>query len=96
MITIKAKLHLYENVRTVPFKSGYRPAFDLGRGLTSGRIVLPNGKDSFFPGEIDEVEINFLLKELLGEKFKVGERLIFTEGVTPIGEIEILKIVSIE
>lgn len=96
MITIRVKLYLYKDVRKVPFGNGYRPAFDFGRGLTSGRILLPSGKKEFYPGEIDDVEINFLSKELLGEKFKVGEKITFTEGLTPIGEIEILEIISAE
>jgi len=96
MITIRAKLKLYENVRKTPFISGYRPTFDFGKGLTSGRILLPNNKDFFSPGEEGEVEINFLFKEFLGNKLNVGENIIFTEGITPIGEIEIVKILSLE
>ncbi|AKK73619.1 hypothetical protein HX13_21720 [Chryseobacterium sp. P1-3] len=96
MITIRAKLNLYQDVRQTPFISGYRPTFDLGKGLTSGRILLLNNKKSFLPGEEDEVEINFLSKEFLGTKFKVGEKVMFTEGLTPVGEIEILKILSID
>lgn len=96
MITIRAMLYLYENVREKPFVSGYRPTFDLGRGLTSGRIILLNEKEKFFPGEKGEVEINFLSKEFLGDKFKVGENIVFTEGLLSIGEIKILKILSFE
>ena len=96
MITIRAQLHLYKNVRQNPFINGYRPTFDLGKGLTSGRILLLNDKESFLPGEEGEVEINFLSKDFLGDKFKVGENVIFTEGITPIGEIKILKILSLE
>ncbi|WP_034672150.1 hypothetical protein [Epilithonimonas caeni] len=91
-MTIRAKLYLYKNVRKTPFINGYRPTFNLGKGLTSGRILLLNGKKSFFPGEEDEVEINFLSENFLGDKFKVGENIIFTEGLTPIGEIKILRI----
>ncbi|SFN92244.1 hypothetical protein SAMN05421594_4724 [Chryseobacterium oleae] len=96
MITIRAILYLYENVRESSFRSGYRPTFDLGKGLTSGRILLLNDKKDFSPGEKEEVEINFLYKEFLGDRFKVGENVIFTEGITPVGEIEILKILSLE
>lgn len=97
MITIKANLNLYKNIRTVPFKSGYRPTFDFGtKSLSSGRITLLKGKESFFPGEEDEVEINFLSNKFLGKRFKVGEKIIFTEGLTPVGEIEILEILSEE
>jgi len=95
MITIKAKLYLYNDVRKIPFHSGYRPTFDFGtKSLTSGRIRLLKEKESFSPGEEDEVEIDFLFKEFLGEKCEVGEKIIFTEGLTPVGEIEILKIMS--
>ena len=94
MITIRAKLNLYKNVRKISFGNGYRPTFDLGKGLTSGRILLQKGKKEFYPGEKGEVEINFLSEELLGDKFRVGEKIVFTEGSTKVGEIEILKIIS--
>ncbi len=97
MITIKAKLYLYNNVRKTPFYSGYRPTFDFGaESLTSGRITLLQEKKSFFPGEEEEVEIDFLFKEFLGKKCKIGEKIVFTEGLTKIGEIEILEIISEE
>jgi len=93
METIKAKLYLYPDVRETPFHNGYRPTFDFGtESFTSGRIRLLDEKKSFFPGEKDEVEIDFLSNNFFGERFKVGEKIIFTEGLTPVGEIEILKI----
>lgn len=97
MITIKANLHLYKNVRTTPFISGYRPTFDFGMGnLTSGRILLNKEKELFYPGETEEVEINFLFKEFLGSKFKVGEKIVFREGSHRVGEIIITEILEDE
>lgn len=92
MTTILAKLFLYKDARKTPFHNGYRPTFDFGKGLTSGRILLLNERESFFPGDEDEVKVNFLFKEFLGEKFKIGEKIVFTEGLIPIGQIEILDI----
>lgn len=95
MITIKANLHLYRGKRETPFTNGYRPTFDFGmESLTSGRIRLLGDKENVFPGEIATVEIDFLFKEFLGKKFKVGEIVFFTEGLIVVGEIEILDIIS--
>jgi len=92
MITLKAKLHLYKNVRNTPFQSGYRPAFDFGKdNFTSGRILLEANKELFYPGETDTVEINFLFPEFLGE-INNGEKVFFYEGSHRVGEIEIISL----
>ncbi len=96
MITVKAKIHLYENVRTKPFQNGYRPAFDFDRGsFTSGRILLTENKEIFSPGETGYVKINFLSREFLGD-VKEGEKVFFYEGSHCVGEAEILEIISLD
>ncbi|HCM33211.1 hypothetical protein [Chryseobacterium sp.] len=95
MITIKAILHLYDNVRKTPFSSGYRPAFDFNSGsLTSGRILLRDETQLFYPGEIKEVEINFMFNEFLKNKLNIGEKVFFYEGSNQLGEIEIKEILD--
>lgn len=96
MITLKAKIHLYENIRTKSFQSGYRPAFDFGMGsFTSGRIILTKGKEVIFPGEIAYAEINFLFREFVGD-IKKGQKVYFYEGFNCVGEAEILEIISLD
>lgn len=92
MVSIKAILHFYNEVRKVPFSNGYRPAFDFeSESLTSGRILLKNEK-IFYPGETGEVEIEFLFKKFLENKLKIGEKIYFYEGPNRLGEIEITEI----
>ncbi|MCJ7935356.1 MAG: hypothetical protein MUW56_17440 [Chryseobacterium sp.] len=94
MITIKATLHMYDDIRKTPFSNGYRPAFDFGtESLTSGRIMLlDNKKQLFYPGEIGEVEISFMFEEFVKDKLKIGEKIYFYEGSNCLGEIKILEI----
>ncbi|CAA7386365.1 hypothetical protein [Chryseobacterium fistulae] len=96
MITIKAKLHLYNDIRKNPFTNGYRPAFDFGsESLTSGRILLLDDKKaSFYPGETGEVEISFMFEEFVRDKLKIGEKIYFYEGPNRLGEINILEILD--
>lgn len=94
MISIKAILHFYDNVRKTPFSNGYRPAFDFeSESLTSGRILLENEK-LFYPGEIGEVKIEFLFEEFLKNKLEIGEKIYFYEGPNRLGEIEIIEILD--
>lgn len=95
MITIKAMLHLYDNIRKTPFSNGYRPAFDFGsESLTSGRILLDNENQLFYPNKTEEVKINFMFNEFFNNRLKVGERIYFYEGSNQLGEIEILEILE--
>lgn len=96
MITIKANLHLYDNIRKKPFSNGYRPAFDFdSKTLTSGRITLLDGKNElFFPGEIREVKIDFMFYEFVKNKLRPGEKIYFYEGSNCIGDITIKDILS--
>ncbi|MEJ8606429.1 hypothetical protein JSO56_05760 [Riemerella anatipestifer] len=94
MITITAYLKLYLNVRKVPFANGYRPAFDFGaESLTSGRITfLDDKKEKFSPGERGKVKIDFMFREFLNDRLRIGEKIYFYEGSLCLGEITILEI----
>lgn len=90
MLKIKAKICLYEsNGRKTPFKSGYRPLFDINNTKHSGMIDLINKKE-FFPGEEDIVFISFInLIDL-----NVDDVLFFSEGLANLGEAIVLEIVD--
>ncbi|OWK68865.1 hypothetical protein [Pedobacter sp. AJM] len=94
MIKILAKIKLYKTERKTPFKSGYRPLFNFIPDMkTSGQITLKENTD-FCPGEEGIVEIAFLHREFLGEKFDVGSKFTFGEGALPFGEGEVREIIS--
>ena len=90
MLKIKAKICLYKNNgRKTPFKSGYRPLFDIKNSKYSGMIDLINKKD-FFPGEEDIVYISFInLIDL-----NVDDVLFFSEGLANLGEAIVLEILD--
>lgn len=48
------------------------------------------------PGEIAIVNITFLFDELLGEDFEIGKTFQFFEGLTAVGEGEILAIEQVD
>jgi translation elongation factor EF-Tu-like GTPase len=91
MYKVKAKIYLYKcNGRTTPFESGYRPLFNLEDGTKiSGKIDLINEK-LFFPGIQDEVLITFLYEN----EFKVNSVFCFGEGLSILGEGEVLEIIE--
>ncbi len=90
MFKIKAKIYLYENKgRKTPFKSGYRPLFNLeNKTKASGKIDLID-KNLFYPGNQEEVFITFLNKNEL----KVNDTFSFDEGLDTLGEGEVLEII---
>lgn len=93
MIKIKAGIKLYQNGRTTPFLSGYRPLFNfLEEMKVSGKIELID-RHSFFPGEEADVEIVFLDKKYLGANFRAGVSFTFGEGSIALGEGEVKDIV---
>lgn len=94
MIKVKAKIKLFEgeNKRQTPFDTGYRPLFSfIKETKTSGKIALID-RDIFKPGEEGIVEITFLNKEYLGERFGMGTPFKFYESEEPLGEGEILDV----
>jgi translation elongation factor EF-Tu-like GTPase len=96
MIKIRAKIKLYEggNKRKTPFLTGYRPLFQFIEEMkTSGQITLLN-QEQFIPGQEGVVEILFLHKEYLGQNFRVGKTFTFYESEEPIGEGEVIEIIS--
>ncbi|MBL7249127.1 hypothetical protein [Alloalcanivorax marinus] len=83
MVKVRAKIKLYSGggKRKTPFKSGYRPLFNvLEKTLVSGMITLLDRED-FKPGDEGVVEINFLEADC-----SEGTRFFFYEGVEPLGE----------
>jgi len=94
MIEVKAHIKLFLDGRRTPFKSGYRPLFDfISETKTSGMIKLLD-TEKFYPGEEREVLIKFLSREFLGNDFKPGKKFTFGEGVKPLGEGTIVKVLE--
>ena len=78
-----------------PFKSGYRPAFDVGiseQYLTTGRIDFDDSE--FFLGynQRKEALVSFLTPDIYPRTLWVGRVLSFYEGNRKTGEAEVLKI----
>jgi translation elongation factor EF-Tu-like GTPase len=91
MFKIKARIYLYQyNARKTPFKSGYRPLFNLDdQTKVSGKIDLIDG-DFFYPGTQGEVLVTFLNHNEL----KISSIFSFDEGLKILGEGEILEIIE--
>ena len=89
MIKIKARIYLYQfNGRKTPFKSGYRPLFNVdNQTKISGKIDLIDG-EFFNPGTQGEVFITFLNNNEL----KINSVFCFDEGLKILGEGEVLEI----
>ena len=89
MIKVRAKIKLYSGIdkRKTPFKSDYRPLFDvLEKTKTSGMITLLD-REEFNPGDEGVVEIKFL-----NANCTEGQQFFFYEGEEPLGEGVILKV----
>ncbi len=97
MIKIKAQIKLYkgDGMRKTPFGNGYRPIFDLNRGMkTSGQITLVD-RTQFVPGDEGLVEIKFAHAEYLGLDFGTGKRFVFSEnGHDNLGEGEVVEMLE--
>ncbi|WP_343672469.1 hypothetical protein [Chitinophaga sp.] len=77
-------------LRKTPFRSGYRPLFNLPGATTkiSGSIKII-GADYFYPGSKGNVEITFI-KEMIDDGYcKTGVKFTFDEGRDILGEGEI-------
>lgn len=88
MLKLKVKLKLYSGrfKRKSPFKSGYRPLFDVYDGaLISGKITLLD-REAFYPGDEGDVEITFANVSACDSK-----KLYFYEGKECFGECEIIS-----
>lgn len=94
LFKIKAQIEIHrEGGRTLPIKTGYRPAFNfIDKKLTSGLINLLEAKE-LKPGEKSSVEVSFISDELLGN-IKSGIEFKFYEGSVEIGKGKVLNVIG--
>lgn len=97
-LKILADIQLFEgeNMRQVPFVTGYRPLFNFIGASTkiSGRIDLIN-RESFAPGVHDIVQITFLKDMIDNKHFKLNQSFTFSEGGEyNLGEGKIIEIID--
>jgi elongation factor Tu len=96
MFKIKAQIKLYDNVRTRPFSSGYRPVFNFIEEMKTGGNIVLLDRELCYPGDEVVVEIYFLSDRFLGPDFAPGKRFVFGEGQFLTGEGEVLEILDLD
>ena len=77
------------------FKSGYRPAFDVGiseQYLTTGRINFGDPDFFLYYNQKKEASVSFIAPDIYPRTLWVGRILSFYEGNKKTGEAEVLEI----
>lgn len=93
MIYIKARIKLYCEPRTIPFRDGYQPMFNFVPETKHGGKIHLLDREEFRPGDEGLVEVWFPIDEEPRGNFAVGEKFTFDEASSvPVGEGEIVEI----
>ncbi len=95
-IEARIKIYLYDGKigRKEYASSEYRPGFKIyDEQYFSGQITLLD-REKLNPGEQYDIEIKFVISNVVAQFLYVGKKITFNEGHTLIGEAAITKIIG--